>query len=444
MRRRAGSYDGRVRQPSSRNSSTAYLVWSVGLSVYFLAVFHRSSLAVAGLAAAERFDITAAQLSTFTMLQLVVYAGMQIPVGLLIDRFGARSVMVTGTAIMALAQGGFALAESYPTALVARVCVGLGDAMTFTAVLRQVNEWFTPRRIPVITQLTGVVGQTGALVAALPMTWALSHLGWSTAYGVAAVLGIVMTVVAAVVLHDTPEVRTLRGPRLSWTVVRDGITGSWAHPGTRTGFWVHFTTQFSGTALSMLWGYPFLVRAEHLSETTAGVLLTVMVLATISAGPVVGSVVARHPWYRSTIAMGVAFAIAASWTVVLAWPGDAPLWLLVVLVVMAGLGGPASMIGFDLGRSSNPSERLSTATGIINQGGFLASLLLVVAIGVVLDWRTPGASTAYTPEAFRWAMSCQYVLWALGITMIWRNRRRARALLLAQDPDAKRHMTGLG
>ncbi len=432
-------------EPSaSRNSATAYTIWAVGVGVYFLAVFHRSSLAVAGLTAAERFDITAAQLSTFTMLQLVVYAGMQVPVGLLIDRFGPRGVLVTGTAIMAVAQAGFAFAESYPAALAARVLVGLGDAMTFTAVLRQVNEWFTPRRIPLVTQLTGAVGQAGALVAALPMTWALSHLGWTRAYGLAAVLGVLMAVVAAVVIRDTPEERSRRGPAFSWPVVRDGIRHSWAEPGTRTGFWVHFTTQFSATALSMLWGYPFLVRGEHLTETQAGVLLTVMVVATICAGPVFGAVVARQPWHRSTIAMSVTVAMALVWTVVLAWPGDAPRWLLVVLVVAVGFGGPASMIGFDLGRSFNPSERLATATGIINQGGFLASLVLVISIGLVLDWRTPGSSTAYTPEAFRWAMSCQYVLWALGLVQIWRNRRRARAVLLADDPDAKRRMTGLG
>ncbi|MCW2838466.1 MAG: transporter, partial [Marmoricola sp.] len=66
------------------------MVWTVGLLVYVLAVFHRSSLGVAGLVAAERFHISATQLATFTMLQLLVYAGMQIPVGLAVDRFGSR------------------------------------------------------------------------------------------------------------------------------------------------------------------------------------------------------------------------------------------------------------------------------------------------------------------------------------------------------------------
>ena len=119
----------------------------------------------------------------------------------------------------------------------------------------------------------------------------------------------------------------------------------------------------------------------------------------------------------------------------LAWPGDAPLWLLVVLVVVVGVGGPASMIGFDLGRTSNPARRLASATGIINQGGFLASLVLVIAIGLILDWRTPGGGSDYPAEAFRWAMSFQYLLWGLGLVQIWRYRRRTRARILADDPD---------
>ena len=138
-------------------------MWVVGLLVYMLAVFHRSSLGVAGLAATERFDISAAQLATFTMLQLLVYAGMQIPVGLLVDRFGSRSVLLVGLVLMTLAQAGFAFAESYPVALLARAVVGVGDAMTFICVLRLVSSWFPARRIPLVTQLTGTLGQLGAV-----------------------------------------------------------------------------------------------------------------------------------------------------------------------------------------------------------------------------------------------------------------------------------------
>jgi len=104
----------------------------------------------------------------------------------------------------------------------------------------------------------------------------------------------------------------------------------------------------------------------------------------------------------------------------------------VLLVVVAGTGGPASVIGFDVGRTSNPAHRLGSATGIINQGGFYASLFLVVAIGLVLDWRTPGGGTDYPASAFRWAMSVQYVLWAVGLVQIVRYRRRTRARILEE------------
>ena len=75
----------------------AWVIWLVALAVYVLAVFHRSSLGVAGILASERFDISATSLATFTVLQLVVYAGMQVPVGVLLDRFGSRAMLSAGS-----------------------------------------------------------------------------------------------------------------------------------------------------------------------------------------------------------------------------------------------------------------------------------------------------------------------------------------------------------
>lgn len=406
----------------------AWLVWSVGLTAYLLAVFHRSSLAVAGLAATERFDITASQLASFTMIQLLVYAGMQIPVGILVDRFGPRRIILGGAIVLTLAQTGFAFADTYGMAVIARIFVGLGDAMTFVCVLRLINTWFATRAIPLVTQLTGPFGQVGAIAAAVPMTWALGQWGWERSYLVAAGLGLAVTVLIAVVVHDEPGSRSRSGAQLSLTHIKRTLGAAWDHPGTRLGFWTHFTTQFSSTALGLLWGFPFFVRGENTTEAFAGLLLTIMVVAVMAAGPVLGWFVGAHPYHRSTLVLSIIWSIVVVWTVVLLWPGDAPAWLLVVLVVIVGVGGPASMIGFDFVRTSNPAERISSATGIVNQAGFLASLILVVAVGVLLDLQTPGDSTAYTPEAFKIAMSAHYVLWAVGLVQIWRYRRRTRAI----------------
>ena len=404
---------------------SAAVIWGVALAAYLLAVFHRSSLAVAGLEAADRFGISAAQLATFTTLQLLVYAGMQVPVGLALDRYGPRLLLVLGAVVMTTGQVCFAFVESYPLAVAARVLVGIGDALTFTCVLRLVATWFPTRRVPLMTQLTGATGQVGSIAAALPMTWAFSHWGWTNAYLAAAGVGLVVTLLVVVVVRDAPGQWRRRGPAISVAFVRRSLSDSWRHPGTRLGFWTHFTTQFSGTTLALLWGYPFFVRGEGRSAHEAGLLLTLLVVALVTAGPVLASITTRHPFHRSDLVMGIVLAMVAAWTAVLVWPGDAPTWLLVLLVVVVGIGAPASIIGFEYGREFNPDARLGTAIGIINQGGFIASLLLVVAIGLVLDWRTPDGAD-YTPEAFRWAMSAQYVLWGLGLANIFRARRRTR------------------
>ena len=420
----------------------AWTVWLVALATYVVAIFHRSSLAVAGLDATERFGISAAQLATFTMLQLLVYAGMQIPVGLLVDRFGPRSVILTGAVVLAVSQAGFAVADSYGQALVARLFVGMGDAMTWICLLRLVTSWFPGRRIPFVTALSGTLGQLGAIAAAVPMTWALGDLGWTRAYLVAAGIGLVVAGAVAVVVRDTPDDRTVRGSRLTLDSVRASLAASWAQPGTRLGFWMHFVTQFSATAMTLLWGFPFLVKGEGLTEAQAGLLLSLVVVAVMYSGPTIGWLIGRHPWHRSTTVLTIVWAIVAVWTAVLAWPGQAPFWLLVLLTQVIGIGGPASMIGFDLARTSNPAARLASANGIINQAGFSASLVLVVAIGLVLDWRTPGSGTDYSPEAFRWAMCAQYPLWALGLLQVWRYRRRTRAVLDRAELTARARAEG--
>src|SRR5918995_4766701 len=129
--------------PTPRGASArAYAVWGVGLLAYAVAVFHRASLGVAGVEAQERFSAGASAVSLFLVLQLVVYAALQVPVGVALDRFGSRRLIVAGALTMAAGQATLALAGDLPTAVAARVLVGAGDAMTFVSVLRGVGFWF--------------------------------------------------------------------------------------------------------------------------------------------------------------------------------------------------------------------------------------------------------------------------------------------------------------
>ena len=419
----------------------AWYVWGTGCAAYVVAVFNRSSLGVTGVQAQHRFHASAGVLSLFAVMQLAVYAALQIPVGVVLDRLGSRRMLVAGGLVMAAGQLALATTHSIPGAIAARVLVGGGDAMTFISVLRLATVWFPVRQVPVVTQLTGIVGQLGQLAAAYPLVALLRAVGWTDSFATVAVVGLVVAVVVRLSLTDTPPDFVAPSHPMSLADFKRSLGHAWAEPGTRLGLWTHFVTQFSGVSFALLWGYPFLTVGEGRSASTAGLLLGLMVLAGTGFGPLMGALAGRWPLRRSAMVFGIVGGSATIWTVLLLWPGRAPLWLLVLLVVVLASNGPGSMVGFDYARTFNPAGRIGSASGIVNVGGFVASLVTILAVGLILDVLTPHGSTAYTLGSFRLAFTVQYVGWSLGLFLFWRSRRTVRLRLAAEGvvPDTFPH-----
>ncbi|WP_055499559.1 MFS transporter [Streptomyces albus] len=395
-------------------------VWGIGVAVYFVAVTFRTSLGVAGIDAAHRFDINASALSSFSILQLLVYAGMQIPVGLLVDKWGTRRILLLGVLLFTAGQFGFALSASYGTALASRALLGCGDAMTFIAVLRLGARWFPARRGPVIAQVAALIGMAGNLVTTLVLARILDVFGWTTTFAGSAAGGLLILLLVIFFLRDHPKGYEPPSPPPGETggtgFIRRQITAAWREPGTRVGMWVHFTCQFPGMVFLLLWGMPYLVEAQGLDKGTAGALLTLVVVSNMCCGLVYGQVIARHHAARTPLVLGTVLATAAVWAATIAWPGRAPMWLLVVLCAVLGACGPGSMIGFDFSRPANPPERQGTASGIVNMGGFTASMTTLFAVGVLLD---------LTGDNYRIAFASVFVLQALGLVQFARLRGRA-------------------
>jgi MFS family permease len=336
-------------------------------------------------------------------------------------------VIAAGALVMAAGQALLALTHAPTEALMARVLVGAGDAMTFICVLRLVPAWFAVSQIPFVTQLTGLLGQLGQVASTIPLVAVLAGPGWTAAYLGAAALGVLSATVALAAVRNQPP-GSKAPPRVSsWRQAGRDLAASFRHPDTRLGLWSHFSVQFSGMVLALLWGYPFMTVEMGLSPALAGGLLTLMVLAATVIGPVLGRLTAAYPMRRSNLIFGVLLATIAMWTVVLTWPGVAPLPIFVVLIVVLAAYGPASAVGFDFARTFNPATRLGAATGIVNMGGFTASLVTIFAIGLILDARAPNGG--YSLADFKVAFAFQYVLWAFGLVSLLGSRRLARAEL---------------
>jgi MFS family permease len=405
-----------------------WIVWAVGLLAYIVAVLDRTTLGVSGLDAADRFAATPSVLSMFVVLQVVVYAGAQVPAGLLLDRFGSKALILVGAAVMASGQLVLAFTESLPAAVGARAVVGLGDAVTFISVLRLVPYWFSPRQVPLVTQLTGICGQLGQVLSAIPFFALLKSAGWSIAYMSVVALGVLSMALTVALVKNTPNGPVLPAHTTSIGQTLARVRSVWLRPGTRLGFFTHMGTQFSVTVFALMWGVPYLTQAQGLSAGMAGALLTISVVAAISAGIVIGIFTGRLPHRRSRLVLGIIGANALAWTVVLALPHRAPLWLLVALVVVISVGGPGSMVGFDFARTFNPSATLGTAQGMVNMGGFVASLLVMQAMGLILD-----AAGDLSFGSFRLAWTAQYVVWMVAVVGILITRRKARRLIRVEE-----------
>lgn len=303
---------------------TAWVMWGIGLLAYAVAVFGRASLGVTGLQAQHRFGASAVVLALFSVLQLAVYASLQVPVGVALDRLGSRRLIAVGAVVMAAGQLALATATSIPAAVGARVLVGAGDALTFISVLRLVALWFAARQVPVVTQLTGIMGQLGQVAAAYPLVALLRSAGWTASYAGAAGVSAVVAVLVAAALRDAPP-GTVAPTPTPLQQVRALVGQAWAEPGTRIGFWTHFVTQFSGTVFALLWGYPFLVAGEGLRPSTAGLLLSLLVVVGMVVAPVLGRLAGGWPLRRSALVFAVVGSSALAWTA--CWRGQGgPHW----------------------------------------------------------------------------------------------------------------------
>lgn len=385
----------------------AFLVWGLAAALYFIAFFHRVTPAVITGELMGEFGLGAAALGNLSAFYFYSYVWLQIPFGLMLDRWGARRVLTAGALCAAAGAAGFAAAPDFATAAAGRLLIGAGVGVAFVAMLKLAAHWFAPSRYAMLSGLALLTGILGAITAGAPLRLLTDHLGWRPALHAVGVLSLLLALAIWKVVRDDPAERGMRSHLAADPAARESV---WAGLRTVAGYrnvWLIFFLCGGFTAPMLtfagLWGVPFLTTHYGFTTAQAALVTSAMLLAWGAAGPLFGALSDRLGRRKPVYAAGLACATLA-WSVVWLVPG-LPTGLLLALLLLAGLSSGCVIISFAFARESAPAHLAGTTGGITNMGNMLGGMLLQPAVGWMLDrlWQggAIGAVRVYDFAAYR-------------------------------------------
>lgn len=263
----------------------AYLAWTAVAIAYAIAFLQRVSPQTVSLSFMRDFGTDASGVAMLASSYFWGYTLMQIPAGLLVDRYGVKRVVLGSMAASAFGSLAFALAPNLVDVFIARLIVACGDALVFTALLKLVAQSFADERFGVMSGISQVSGYVGGVIATTPLAAAISGFGWRACFVVIACVGVANLAFASVTLKPaaaSQTTKTFRSVlRAAWQAL--GSIQNW---GVAMTFASHFAVV---TTLSGVWGIPMVANYFHISPSAAGTpLLAFMV------GNAVGSIFLGH------------------------------------------------------------------------------------------------------------------------------------------------------
>jgi MFS family permease len=368
------------------------------------------------------FHIGAKQLGNLSAFYFYLYVAMQIPIGILIDRWGAKKVLIGGCISTAAGIFLFGATDSFVLACTGRAIIGGATAVAWLVILKLATHWFPRRRFAMLSGLGLFVGNVGSLTAQVPLRLLIESFGWRTTAIASGVVTLGVGILAWALVENDPSNKgflsyapdELRDrAATNFRSVLAGLRRVFGYTNT----WLIFLAQggMVGPVLSFtgLWGVPFLSRRYGLSAKSAAAVCSVMIVCWAVASPICGSLSDRIG-RRKPIYLGGALISTVGW-IVLFYIQALPLSAFVVTAAVTTLACGSGVLGFAYSKEKVPIRYIGTISAVTNIGNMLGPTLLQPAIGWILDKQWTGevmnGTRLYSVHAFQAAFAL-IVLWS--------------------------------
>lgn len=401
-------------------------MWALAASTFLYAFLQRVSPSVMVAELMAGFGVGAALLGNLSAFYLYAYAALQIPLGILFDRFGVRRLMTVSLLISGSGSILFASAGTLELAYLGRMLVGAGVACSWVGALTVAAHWLPASRFALFAGLAQLLGMIGAIFGQAPLAAAVAQYGWRSTLIALGALGGAMAIAIFAVLRD----RTIAIG--STTRLADGIRSVIRVRDT----WACAVFGFAMTgpmlAFAGLWAVPYLMTVYELPRTQAAGMTSLIFAGWGIGAPAIGWL--SDHLGRRRLPMLICAATAGVLLSAVIFGPRWPLWALGIILTLHGAVASAMVLTFAMVKEHNPAGASAAAMGVVNTFVVGSGALLQPLIGWLLDLGWDGTivdnARVYDTLAYTQALTPLPLLFvaalAAGATMRESGHARAR------------------
>jgi len=371
-----------------------WIVWGIG-TLYFL--FDYTNQVVPGAMKPElqhAFGANAVQFGFLAASYFYIYALMQIPVGLLDDRFGPKRPLAIASCVAVAGCFLFTQADSVLTATLARMMIGIGASFSFVSVLMLIRHWFAPERFSLLIGLTNMAGMVGAIGADNVLSWAAqpTEFTWQWTIGALAAIGGLIALGIIIVVRDHPA-GTHRDPAAAPPL---GTTDAWGHLKTilrSPQMWISGIYAATIATVFMTfgaaWGSLYLERLFGISSTAAASMASLVFVGAIPGSFFFGWFSGKISRRKLPMIIGGVGALGSF--LLLAFVIGDSIWLGRACLLGMGFFGCGNVVAYALGDDNSPVGGEGIGLGFINTCLIGGGAGFGPVIGALLQWQQPHA-----------------------------------------------------
>lgn len=377
------------RAVDKQNSRYRWVVFTTVLFAYFIIVSQRTAPGLISDQLMKEFHITASTIGALTSIQFLAYAALQIPIGILSDRFGSNRFLIVGTLLNGIGTFLYSLAPNEALLFVARLLVGLGDATIWINLVLILSQWFKVNEFVGLLGWAGMSGSFGSIMASVPFSSMIAAFGWRKPFLTFGILIIVTGILLYFVLVQWPKKwEVVEKPTLPKHEKRDKTITILRRLISSRQAWATFLCHFGivGTYVGFIgsWAVPYGMSVYGMTRSGASQLIMIGLIGAIVGAPLTTWISGRMGSNKKPYLV-VQIIIFLSWLSFLVCSGKPPYIMLIVLFLIIGYGNGASALTFAVVRKSFDIKEVGVVSGFANTGGFLSAVLLPSIFGKVLD-----------------------------------------------------------